>query len=81
VHITAKGLFRLLRRYPDALHVLDDIESVFRYAQAVEILRAALASPAGSMAIGLADEYGFPNTEGSLLVSCQAVAILAARLR
>lgn len=43
-HITAKGLFQLLRRYPDALHVLDDVESVFRYVQAVEILRAALAS-------------------------------------
>ena len=43
-HITAKGLFQLLRRFPDALHVLDDVESVFRYTQAVEILRAALAS-------------------------------------
>lgn len=43
-HITAKGLFQLLRRYPDGLHVLDDVESVFRYTQAVEILRAALAS-------------------------------------
>src|SRR5262249_49104412 len=43
-HITAKGLFHLLRRSPDALHVMDDVESVFRYAQAVEILRAALAS-------------------------------------
>lgn len=43
-HITAKGLFQLLRSYPDALHVLDDVESVFRYTQAVEILRSALAS-------------------------------------
>jgi hypothetical protein len=43
-HITAKGLFQLLRRHPDALHVLDDVESVFRYTQAVEILRSALAS-------------------------------------
>lgn len=43
-HITAKGLFHLLHRSPDALHVLDDVESVFRYTQAVEILRSALAS-------------------------------------
>jgi hypothetical protein len=43
-HITAKGLFQLLRRYPDSLHVLDDCESTFRYVQSVEILRAALAS-------------------------------------
>jgi hypothetical protein len=43
-HITAKGLFQLLRAHPSDLHVLDDVESVFRYPQAVEILRAALAS-------------------------------------
>lgn len=43
-HITCKGLFQLLRRYPDSLHVLDDVESVFRRATSVEILRAALAS-------------------------------------
>ncbi len=43
-HITAKGLFQLLRRSPDALHVMDDVESVFRYPPSVEILRAALAS-------------------------------------
>jgi hypothetical protein len=43
-HATAKGLFQLLRRHPDALHVLDDVESAFRYVAAVEILRAALAS-------------------------------------
>ena len=40
-HVTAKGLFQLLRRYPDALHVLDDVEPTFRFTQAVEILRSA----------------------------------------
>jgi hypothetical protein len=43
-HITAKGLFQFLRGHPGGLHLLDDVESVFRYVPAVEILRAALAS-------------------------------------
>lgn len=43
-HVTPKGLFQLLRRFPDALHVFDDVESLFNYQQGVEIFRAALAS-------------------------------------
>jgi hypothetical protein len=40
--ITGKGLFELLRDYPDILHILEDVETLFADRNAVGVLRSAL---------------------------------------
>lgn len=45
--LTAKGLFKLLRDFPDAVHVLEDCESMFRDATTANVLRSALWGPTG----------------------------------
>jgi hypothetical protein len=40
--ITGKGLFQLLKDFPDTIHVLEDVETLFREQNAVGVLRSAL---------------------------------------
>lgn len=40
--LTGKGLFELLDNYPDIIHVLDDVETLFSDKHAYGVLRAAL---------------------------------------
>jgi hypothetical protein len=40
--LTAKGLFELLRDYPDSIHVLEDMETLFRDKNSAGVLRSAL---------------------------------------
>lgn len=40
--MTGRGLFDVLRRFPDAVHVIEDAESLFRDQMAVGVLRSAL---------------------------------------
>ncbi len=41
-HITAKGLFELLRDFPDVVHVLEDVETLFNDKRSFGLLRSAL---------------------------------------
>jgi hypothetical protein len=45
--ITGKGLFTLLRDYPDIVHVLEDVETIFADRNAFGVLRSALWGQAG----------------------------------
>lgn len=44
---TGKGLFKLLQEFPDAVHVLEDCETLFRDPNAHGVLRSALWGQAG----------------------------------
>ena len=41
-HLTGKGLFTVIRDYPDAIHVLEDAETLLRDKKAFGVLRSAL---------------------------------------
>jgi hypothetical protein len=45
--ITGKGLFELLRDHPDAVHVLEDVETLFADKNSFGVLRSALWGQAG----------------------------------
>lgn len=46
--VTAKGLFTLLRDFPDAIHVLEDAETMFKDENTFGVLRSALWGQAGA---------------------------------
>jgi hypothetical protein len=41
-HMTGRGLFDLLDKYPDAIHVLEDVEQMMSDKNAIGVLRSAL---------------------------------------
>ena len=45
--LTAKGLFQLLRDFPDAVHVIEDAETMFADGNTAGVLRSALWGPGG----------------------------------
>jgi hypothetical protein len=46
--LTGRGLFNLLGDYPDLIHVLDDVETLFSDKHAFGVLRSALWGQAGA---------------------------------
>src|SRR5262249_13685333 len=46
--ITAKGLFELLRAFPDDIHVLEDVETLFADKNSFNVLRSALWGQEGA---------------------------------
>src|ERR1700733_3757483 len=45
--LTGKGLFQLLRDFPDVVHVLDDVETLFADKTSFGVLRSALWGQVG----------------------------------
>lgn len=75
--LTGKGLFELLRDYPDVVHVLEDVETLFSDKNSFGVLRSALWGQAGEDGIqerpvvwqvsGRRDEFIF--TGGIVLIA------------
>ena len=75
--LTAKGLFDLLRDYPDVVHVLEDMETLFSDKNAFGVLQSALWGQTNAHGVqervvdwtiaGMPDEFTF--TGGIIIIS------------